>query len=224
MINPGQFNRIAQVLPILQRADPRLRREFQQASDFVRIPAGKDVFVEGDRTDAIALLVSGQVRVYKVGETGREITLYRFGLGESCVLTANAILSRQTFPAIATVEADAEAIIIPAETFRDWVRRYDLWRDYVFDMFSQRLATVMAVVDEVVFRHMDQRVASLLLKRAEVQNPVRITHQEIASELGSSREVISRLIEEFASQGILRSGRGTIEILDTDLLEERSLM
>jgi len=151
MLTPEQFQRIACVLPFLQRAEAPLAREFQQASVFMRIPAGRDVFVEDDRTDAIALLISGVVRVYKIGETGREITLYRFGLGESCILTANAILSRQTFPAIATVEQAAEAVMVPAETFREWVRRYDLWREFVFDLFSQRLSTVMAVVDEVVF-------------------------------------------------------------------------
>lgn len=224
MISQEQFDRIARVLPILQRAEARLVREFQHTAAFVRIPAGRDVFVEGDRAEAIALLVSGVVRVYKVGETGREITLYRFGLGESCVLTANAILSQQSFPAIATVEADAEAVIIPAEIFRDWVRRYDVWREFVFDLFSQRLATVMVVVDEVVFQRMDRRVASLLLNKANVQNPLRITHQEIAAELGSSREVISRLIEDLASQGIVRSGRGVIEVLDMESLVSRTLM
>lgn len=224
MISQEQFDRIARVLNIFERADSRLTREFKEVALFMRIPAGQDVFVEGDRTEAIALLISGQVRVYKVGETGREITLYRFGTGESCVLTANAILSQKTFPAIATVEADAEAILIPAETFREWVRRHDLWREFVFDLFSQRLATVMAVIDQVVFRQLDRRVASLLLKRARVQNPLRITHQEIASELGSSREVISRLIEDLSSEGIIRSGRGSIDVLDIELLESRSLM
>jgi CRP/FNR family transcriptional regulator len=208
----------------LQRADVQLVREFQQAATFARIPAGQDVFLEGDRADAIALLISGVVRVYKIGETGREITLYRFGLGGSCVLTANAILSRQTFPAIATVEQEAEAVMIPAETFRSWVRRYDVWREFVFDLFSQRLSTVMAIVDEVVFQQMDRRVASLLLNRAQLQNPLRITHQEIAAELGSSREVISRLIEDFVSKGAVRSGRGTIEVLDFEALKSRSLM
>lgn len=224
MITTEQYHRIARLLPILQRLDPRLVREFQQTASFARIPTGQDVFVEGDRTEAIALLISGVVRVYKIGETGREITLYRFGAGESCILTANAILSRQTFPAIATVQQPAEAVLIPADAFRDWVRRYDLWREFVFDLFSQRLSTVMAVVDEVVFRQMDRRVASLLLQRAQAQNPLRITHQEIAADLGSSREVISRLIEDFASEGILRSGRGAIEILDFELLQSRSLM
>jgi CRP/FNR family transcriptional regulator len=224
VINQEQYSRIARVLSVLQQADPQLVREFQQSAFFARIPSGRDVFVEGDRADAIALLISGVVRVYKIGETGREITLYRFGHGESCILTANAILSQQSFPAIATVEQEAEAVMIPAEAFRDWVRRYDLWREYVFDLFSQRLSLVMAVVDEVVFRRMDTRLAAFLLNRSRLQNPLRITHQEIAAELGSSREVISRLIEDFGSEGIVNAGRGTIEILDFDSLESRAFM
>ncbi len=224
MIDASQFDRIAKVLPILQLADSEFSREFKQKSFFARIPAGHDVFLEGDRIEAIALLISGVVRVYKVGETGREITLYRFGNGSSCILTANAILSQRTFPAVATVEQEAEAVMIPADIFRDWVRRYDLWREFVFDLLSQRLSTVMAVIDEVAFHRMDRRVASLLLNQGKMKNPLRITHQEIASELGSSREVISRLLEDFISDGSIRSGRGVIEILDFELLESRSLM
>jgi CRP/FNR family transcriptional regulator len=167
-------------------------------------------------------MISGVVRVYKIGETGREITLYRFGQGESCILTANAILSRKSFPAIATVEQDAEAVIIPADTFRDWVKRYDLWREFVFDLFSDRLSTVMAVIDEVVFQRMDRRVASLLLSKSKAQHPIRMTHQEIAAELGSSREVVSRLLEDFVHTDLIGSSRGLIEILDFDGLDARS--
>ena len=224
MISQAQFDRIARVLPILGHSDPKLSSEFMQAAIFTRIPAGKDVFVEGDRIDAIALLISGVVRVYKIGETGREITLYRFGLGESCILTANAILSQQSFPAIATVERDAEAVMIPADTFRGWVHRYDAWRGFVFDLLSQRLSSVMAIVDEVAFRRMDTRVAGLLIERSRLQNPIHITHQEIAAELGSSREVISRLLEDFTSQGLIQLARGTIEILDSQSLETRAIM
>lgn len=224
MISQEHYNRIAGVFPILQGASPQLAREFQQATFFARIPTGKDVFVEGDRADAIALLVSGMVRVYKIGETGREITLYRFGPGESCILTANAILSQQSFPAIATVEQDAEAVMIPADTFREWVHRSDLWRSFVFDLLSQRLTSVMAIVDEVAFRRMDTRVASFLLNRSRIHNPLHITHQEIAAELGSSREVISRILEGFASEGLIRPARGSIEILDFETLQNRSVM
>jgi CRP/FNR family transcriptional regulator, anaerobic regulatory protein len=224
MITADLFQRAVTSMPFLLQASPQVRREFQQSAVFARIPAGKDVFAEGDLVEGIALLLSGVVRVYKIGETGREITLYRFGLGESCVLTANAILSQKTFPAIATVEEDAEALLVPAQVFSDWVRQHDLWREFVFDLFSQRLALVMLLVDQVVFQHMDRRIAALLINRAQGGSLLRITHQEIASELGSSREVISRLVEDFAAKSILRSVRGTIEILDPEALKTRSLM
>ncbi|MGZ9165798.1 MAG: Crp/Fnr family transcriptional regulator [Anaerolineales bacterium] len=216
MIDQNQVKRISHALPILQQADAQLLREFQQSAFLARIPAGHDVFLEGDQVEAIALLISGVVRVYKIGETGREITLYRFGNGQSCILTANAILSQKTFPAIATVEKEAEAVMIPAAIFRAWVVSYDLWREFVFDLLSQRLSSVMAIVDEIAFRRMDARVASLLLTRVQLQNPLRITHQKIAAELGSSREVISRLLEDFSERGLIRSGRGEIEVLDKE--------
>lgn len=222
MIDNEQFGRISRALPVFREANSQLAREFQQAAFLAKIPAGRDVFLEGDRVDAIAILISGTVRVYKIGETGREITLYRFGYGESCILTANAILSQKSFPAIATVEQEAEAVMIPADTFRHWVKRYDPWREFVFELLSDRLSIVMAVVDEVVFQRMDRRVAVLLLDRSTNTHPLRITHQEIAAELGSSREVISRILEDFAQKGIVEVGRGTVEILDFDELSDRA--
>jgi len=224
MLDQQQFNRITLALPFLQRADETLKRDLRQHAQFAKIPAGHDVFVDGDRVDGIALLLSGVVRVYKIGETGREITLYRFGLGESCILSANAILSDKSFPAIATVEEAAEAVMIPAEVFRAWVDKYSLWREFVFDLLSERLSTVMAVVDEVVFKRMDRRVASLLLNQAKVQNPMRVTHQEIAAELGSSREVISRILEDFSKEGLIESGRGMVVVLDFEGLESRAVV
>jgi CRP/FNR family transcriptional regulator, anaerobic regulatory protein len=211
-------------LPILKDADAQLVREFQQSAFLARIPAGHDVFLEGDSVDAIALLISGVVRVYKIGETGREITLYRFGHGESCILTANAILSQKLFPAIATVEREAEAVMIPANTFRDWVKRHDPWREFVFELLSDRLSTVMAVLEEVVFQRMDRRVASLLLDKSGSMHPVKITHQVIASELGSTREVVSRILEDFSQKGLIEVGRGIIEILDFDELNVLAVM
>jgi CRP/FNR family transcriptional regulator len=162
-------------LPILQQVNTQLVREFQKAAFLSRIPKGQDLFLEGNQVEAIALLISGVVRVYKIGETGQEITLYRFGNGQGCILTANAILSQKTFPAIATVEKEAQAVMIPADTFRDWVVRYDL--------LSQRLSAVLGIVEEIAFRRMDARVASLLLARAQTQNPgeslIRKLHQSL---------------------------------------------
>ena len=224
MINAEQLNLLVRALPVLEDADPGLLREFQQKAFFARIPAGHDVFIEGDPVDAIALMISGVVRVYKIGETGREITLYRFGNGESCILTANAILSQKNFPAVATVEKEAEAVMIPADTFRDWVRRYDLWREFVFELLSQRLSAVMAIVEEVAFRRMDARLAALLAERSLRSDLISMTHQEIAAELGSSREVISRILEDFSVRGIVEVCRGSLKILDRQALQDYSVV
>jgi CRP/FNR family transcriptional regulator len=224
MLTTEQFNLLVRVLPILDQADHNLLQEFKQKAFYAHIPVGHDVFIEGDRADAIALLISGVVRVYKIGETGREITLYRFGNGESCILTANAILSQMDFPAIATVEKEARAVMIPAETFRDWVSRYDLWREFVFDLLSNRLSSVIEIVEEVAFHRMDDRVAAFLLERSGVTDTIRVTHQEIAAELGSSREVISRILEDFSDRGLIEVSRGTIVVSDRESLKSRSVV
>lgn len=223
MIEPNQFPRILAALPFLERADPEITRDFMRTAYLMRLPAGQDVFIEGARVDVIALLLSGSVRVYQIGETGREITLYRFTNGESCILTANAILSRQTFPAIATVEQAAEAVMIPADVFRDWIRRHDLWREFFFTLLSRRLSSVIATVDEVAFRRMDARVSALLLSHSDGQMQVRLTHQQIAAELGSSREVISRLLEDLEADGLVHRSRGTIELMDIPGLRLRAM-
>ena len=197
-------------------------QEFKEHTFLYGIPAGKDIFVEGDYPDSIALVVSGVVRVYKLGRTGREITLYRFGLGESCILTANAIISEKSFPAIATAEEDLEAVIVPAEIFRKWVRQSDLWREFVFDLLSDRLSAVMTIIDEILFQRMDERVASWLRGQAQYKPVIEVTHQEIADDLGSSREVISRILEDFNQEGLIETGRGSIKIINIEGLKSRS--
>lgn len=224
MLTDEDYQRLVQSMPILLQAELQLKRDLQAYAFLARIPPGRDVFVEGDRIDAIALLLSGVVRVYKIGETGREITLYRFGLGESCVLTANAILSQSTFPAIATVEQEAEAVMVPAEVFRQWVHRYELWRDLVFELMSQRLASVLDLVDAVVFQRLDSRLAGFLLRRSQQSDTLYITHQEIAAELGTAREVISRILEDFSSRGLIESSRGQITVRNYDQLNQLALM
>lgn len=218
MLDPETLVRIAHLLPWLHTAEPRLVHELREAAYLARIPPGRTLFVEGDDVRSIAFLLAGVVRVYKVAETGREITLYRFGKGESCILTANAMLSRQTFPAIATVEQEAEAVFIPAAVFGDWVRRYDPWREFLFGLLAQRLAEVMELVAEVAFRRLDVRIANLLLALSRHGHSITITHQQIAAELGSSREVVGRVLAHLADEGLIRQSRGNITILDAKAL------
>ena len=223
MFTQEQYDRIVHTLPFLRKAPQRLIQEFKDSTFLLSIPAGKDIFVEGDYPDSIALVVSGVVRVYKLGRTGREITLYRFGLGESCILTANAIISEKSFPAIATAEEAIEAVIIPAEIFRRWVKQFDLWREFVFDLLSDRLSSVMTIIDEILFQRMDERVASWLEEQAQYQPIIKVTHQEIADDLGSSREVISRILEGFNQEGLIETGRGSIKLINIEGLKSRSV-
>jgi len=218
MISQAEFERVARAFPMLQRIDAALAQEFQAAVTLAALPAGRDVFVEGERAISLALLLSGAVRVYKIGKSGREITLYRFGPGESCILTANAILSQQPFPALATVEQPVEAAMAPAASFREWVGRSELWREFLFHLLSLRLMSVLTLVDDVVFRRMDARVAALLLDRSLARNPVAVTHQVLAAELGSSREVVSRILEGMDAAGAIRMGRGVVDVVDAAAL------
>jgi len=222
MLRDVELQRIALVLPFLGRAPAELCRDLVHEASLSHLSAGVRIFAEGDECNVMAILLSGSVRVFKIAETGREITLYRFGQGEGCILTANCILGNHQFPAIASVEHEAEAIVIPATSFHSWVSRHQAWRDYLFGLLSHRLATVMAVVEEVAFRRMDARIADFLLQRLTPQSPlIQITHQQIAAELGTSREVVSRILEDFASAGLIEIGRGAIRLLNEQGLRRR---
>ncbi len=199
-------------LPFLAGAPETIRQEAQQHARLQDIPAGEIICWEGDRCSHLAVILSGAVRVYKVGENGREITLYRIEANESCILTASCILSQTRFPAIAVVETDARAILFPAPILRGWVERSEVWRDYVFSLMSQRLAAVIETVEEVAFRRVDARIAELLARLAGTGPEIRTTHQDIAFELGTAREVVSRILKDFEREGILSLSRGAITI------------
>ena len=218
------MNRLDAHIPVLANASPALRADFDRYAQVHHIPAGAPIAWEGDACDQLAIVLAGTVRVYKVGESGREITLYRIEETESCVLTASCILSRTQFPALAVAETDVEAVLIPAYVLRDWVARYEPWRDYVFDMMSQRLADVIATVEEVAFRRMDARIAEFLAELGENGATIPITHQEIASELGTAREVVSRILKDLERGGLIALSRGAVTLLDGDGLNARAVM
>lgn len=225
MLNENEWRNAVGILPFL--ADPRaeITRAFVVHTTQMIFPQAATVFEEGDICGTFAILASGRVRVYKIGETGREITLYRFARGESCILTASCILSNQQFPAIATVEEDTVAFVTPHTVFRGWVDAYAPWRDYVFELLSRRLSTVLAVIDEIAFRRMDGRIAEFLLRQPSIAGgALSITHQQIAAELGTSREVVSRILADFSAAGLVQVTRGSITLANPAGLEQRADM
>jgi CRP/FNR family transcriptional regulator len=210
------------VLPFLATLDEAANAHFQQCIGFARIPAGQHVFWEGDICSQLAVVLSGSVRVYKLGKAGREITLYRIGTHDSCILTASCILSQSRFPALAVVEHDVQVMLIPAVNLREWVAQYEAWRTYVFNLVSWRLADVIATLDDVAFIRVDVRLAKCLLRLTRQQAQASITHQQLASELGSAREVISRILKDFEREVLITQTRGIISVRDRAGLQKRA--
>lgn len=207
-----------------EQVPSRLKAEMERTGALAELPKGAFYFHEGDRCTQIALLGEGRIRVYKIGESGRQITLYHVEAGETCILTASCVLAGVEYPASALVETPAKAVAFPAATFRDWVGRYEPVREFVFEILARRMATVMSVVEEIAFNKMDRRLAEYLLRRFDNNGrPLRVlhtTHEQIASELGSAREVISRLLKELERNGAIQLSRERISLRDKRALRQ----
>jgi CRP/FNR family transcriptional regulator len=205
-----------ELLPPFDFRKDDIEAEFVKNSILQTIPKGEIISNEGDTCNYLAFIIEGSVRVYKFGETGREITLYRINKGESCILTASCVMSKKTFPAIALSETELKVLLVSADVFREWVKKRTFWANYFYNLLSDRLTDVITIVEEVAFKKMDVRIADFLLRKFEQENcnEINITHQIIAGELGSSREVISRLLKDIEHHGLISLSRNKIELLD----------
>ena len=204
MISNNQLKSDArEAFDFLRSCDDQHYKEFQKESRYIHIPRGSHILEQGDNCAHLALMLRGTVRVFKLADTGREITLYRIGAGQSCILTASCIQSENPFPAFAISDDDVEAILVPSHSLQKWLAESTAWQRYIFGLISHRLTSVISLVEEVAFRKLDQRVAKLLIQyqNESRSSPFNVTHYEIALELGTSREVVSRILMDFQSKG-----------------------
>jgi CRP/FNR family transcriptional regulator len=191
-----------------------LRRELVQRSRIVHLRAGDRIFGPGQAPDSFLLLIDGTIRVQQVSPGGREIVLYRVEAGQSCALTTACLMSYENYLAEAIAETDVKAVAIPRDTFDDLIARSAEFRRFVFTAFSQRVTNLFQVIEDVAFARMDIRLAERLIELAGSGNHIAMTQQELASELGTAREVVSRLLNEFQRRGWLTLMRGGITIND----------
>ena len=212
----GDLDRIVQIYPVLKDLPPDLLKSLQDQATPVRSPAGRPLFAEGGPCTHYPLVIEGTIRAMKRGPDGHEILLYRLYPGESCVITLAALLGETPYPAMAAAETDLVVHAVPRSLFLEMILRSAPFRVFVFQFLSDRMAHLMALIDDVAFRRVDQRLASRLLRHGK---PLEITHQMLADELGTTREVVSRTLESFQEAGLLRLGRKRIEILDRKALE-----
>lgn len=205
--------------PGLKKLEPEIARPLVETSKVVTLPAGTRIFGPGQSPESYLLLIDGTVRVQQVSETGREIVLYRVSAGESCALTTACLMGYEEYQAEGVTETDVEAVAIPRATFDDLIARSATFRRFVFTAFSVRVTNLFKIIDEVAFSRVDIRLAQKVLELVDPCGRVALTHQQLASELGTAREVISRQLHEFQRRGWITTSRGSIDVVQPAALK-----
>lgn len=185
----------------------------------VELPAGTVLFRHGDHCDHFVMLVKGLVKVVTRSANGREMVLYRIHQQGTCVLTTSCLLGHQNYPAEGIAETDVVAYLLPRSAFRQAVDRSSSLRNFIFDSYAERLAGLIHLVQSVTFENIEQRLIAHLIERADSNAVVSESHQLIADELGTAREVISRKLQALAKQDLLMLGRGRVTLVDIEGLK-----
>ena len=194
---------------------------FLKQTERFKFPAGTVMFRQQDPCDNFAWLISGEVRIYQHSSDGREVTLYRVKAGDLCILSLNALLGNRNYPAEAVAETEISGLMMQGAVFLDAVNGSESFRNCVIKTLSDRLYETMTLVSDIAFRRLDLRLACLLGQRFERScgKSLTITHAELARELGTIREVISRILKEFEHQQCIRLSRGRIELVSRQGLD-----
>ncbi len=179
----------------------------------VRFPAGAVLFRPGDACSGLLLVRSGSVRVQLVSETGRQITLYRVTDGVACVLSTQCLMTGGAYPAEGIAETDVTGVFLGAAQVQRLLREDGAFRAWMFGVYGTRLVDLVMLVEDLLETRIDRRLAHHLVAQA-AGGPLSETHQAIAAELGTAREVVSRHLKDFERRGLVELGRGRIRVLD----------
>jgi len=183
----------------------------------MHLPPGTRLFAEMQPCGGFPLVVAGSIKVVKAAANGREMLLYRVEPGDSCIISSSCLLGHTPYTARGETESDVTLLVLPLPLFEKLLAENREFRDFVFHLFADRIAELMQLVEEVAFHRLDQRLARLLLARGD---DIQCTHQALADELGSVREIVSRLLKGFAADGLVSLGREHITLLDRSGLQQ----
>jgi CRP/FNR family transcriptional regulator len=208
------FNRekILALYPALAGLGTERLAELLPAQALMQVPAGTQVFAENQPCHGFPLLLEGSIKVIKLAASGRELMLYRVIPGGSCIISSSCLLGHTDYNARGVAETPLTLLALPVDAFATLMLEHAPFRDFVFHLFADRIGELMQLVEEVAFARLDQRLAKLILARNEAV--LGVTHQQLADELGSVREIISRLLKGFSAQGLVTLGREQITVTD----------
>lgn len=205
-------DRLLSIFPAFQKAPQALVDSILSSSRYMSAPPDTILLSEGQFCPGLVLMLSGEKRVYKATETGKEITLYTVDPGDFCILTASSTLSNTPYPANAKSVTSVEMLIVPPDKFQEYMSQYKEMRDLIFFNISKNFSDVMELITEVTFKRMDERLLDYLIEKSE-DGKLYATHQVIANELGTAREVVSRLLKDFERRGIVILSRNYIQLV-----------
>lgn len=211
-------DRLISLYPALSGLPAERLAALTQPQSVMHLPAGTQVFAEHQPCQGFPLLLEGSIKVIKLASSGRELMLYRVAPGGSCIISSSCLLAHTDYNARGIAETPLTLLALPVAEFSRLLVEHAPFRDFVFHLFTERIAELMQLVEEVAFARLDQRLAKLLLARQE--NNLSVTHQQLADELGSVREIVSRLLKGFAAQGLVTLGREQLTIVDRPGLQK----
>jgi CRP/FNR family transcriptional regulator len=209
-------------LPMFAGANASLIEDIASNTSIKMFPKGQELAYEGMNSEWFFIVLSGSVRVYKMSDTGKEVTLFNIHEQQSCILTIFSILSQKSYPAFASTQTELTALMIPSALFKKWADEHSILRDYIFQSLSGRLTDILNTFDQVIFQRMDSRIARFILENCENEgDTMNITHEQISHELGTNRVVISRILETFSADSAITLGRGHITLQNKAYLQSK---
>ncbi len=197
--------------PFIEKLEPKSLAFLQSQIQPVSFPKNTLLFYQGEICENILWLTSGEVRLYTQSDTIEEITLYTLKAGEQCIVNTASLLSSTNAVASAETLTDIKGYIIDATSVKALSKMSDIYQDYLFSLYQLRFEELTGLINDIKFKRLDTRIIEWLNKQKN--NPIEITHAQLATELGSSRVVISRLLKDLEQKGIVLLHRGEIEIL-----------
>lgn len=193
--------------------EPELLEEIKQIASISTFPPNTSILEEGAYIKVIPLVVKGQMKVFKESED-KELLLYYISPNESCYMSMTACLMNEASKVKAVTEEETEALLIPTQHVRRWMQNYPSWTNFIINLSKDRFEELLNTIDQISFGKLDVRLIKYLKEKAQTigSNQLKITHQQIANELGSAREVISRLLKKMESEGEVSLARGVVDI------------
>ena len=214
---------ISNYFPIWDSLTPGEQSQILQASTLMTVPAGQHIHDGTRECTGLLVVASGQLRVYIISEGGREITLYRLLGKDICLFSASCIMHSLQFDVMIQAEKDTSFWLIPTDTYKKLMSESVVISNYTNEILASRMSDVVWLMEQVMWQSFDVRLATFLLEESALEGSTKlsITHEEIANHLGTAREVVTRMLKYFQSEGLVTLSRGSLEIINPTGLKER---